>query len=136
MATGPILTHRKPGYKKLHFQTGSGLLAMELLQLTPAQLRQAATLQEQILKLKRELESVLGSSGVSIPSPKLHWTQTPAGRARLARALKRSWRKRRGGSKPAASGNGKHWTQTPAGRAKMAKLMQKRWKARKRAASR
>src|SRR5690242_13126175 len=106
---------------------------MELLQLTPAQLRQAATLKEQIQELELEVSSILGDSEAA-RSQKLHWTQTPAGKARLSRALERSWRNRR--SKPAtkrASGNGKHWTQTPAGRAKMAKLMQNRWKARKRA---
>src|SRR5258707_480899 len=101
---------------------------MEILQLTPAQLRQAATVKEKIQELERELESILGGSATAAQSPKLHRAQTPAGRARLAKALKRSWRNRRSGSKT-ASGNGKHWTQTPAGRAKMAKLMQKRWKA-------
>jgi len=100
---------------------------MELMLLTPAQLRQAANLKEKIQELERELSSVLGGSG-AVQSSKLHWTQTPAGKARLTRALKRSWRNRRS-SKPAASGNGKHWTQTPAGRAKMANVMQKRWKA-------
>jgi len=69
--------------------------AMELMQLTPAQLRQAAALKERIDELEHELESLLGTSATATPSRKLHWTQTPAGRARLARSLRRSWRTRR-----------------------------------------
>lgn len=115
-------------------------VAIELLQLTPAQLRQAADLKEKIAELEGELASILGGPEMGAPSPKLHWTQTSAGRARLARSLRRSWRSRRSSSKPKAtpaSGNGKtvHWTQTPAGRAKMAKLMARRWKTRRMAAA-
>ena len=69
--------------------------AMELMQLTPAQLRQAAALKERIDELEHELESMLGVSATATPSKKLHWTQTPAGRARLARSVRRSWRTRR-----------------------------------------
>jgi hypothetical protein len=106
--------------------------AMELLQLSPAQLRQAASLKEQIMELEGELESILGTSATATESKKLHWTQTPAGRAKLARSVQRSWRTRRLSSKPSPtppSGNGKklHWTQTPAGRIKMAKIRAKRW---------
>src|ERR1035437_7956987 len=68
---------------------------MDLLQLTPAQLRQAASLKERIAELEGELESILGTSATATPSRKLHWTQTPAGRARLARSVRRSWRTRR-----------------------------------------
>jgi hypothetical protein len=69
--------------------------AMDLLQLTPAQLRQAASLKERIAELEGELESILGTSATATPSRKLHWTQTPEGRARLARSVRRSWRTRR-----------------------------------------
>ena len=70
-------------------------VAMDLLQLTPAQLRQAASLKERITELEGELESILGTSTTATPSRKLHWTQTPAGRARLARSVRKSWRTRR-----------------------------------------
>lgn len=104
---------------------------MELSQLTLAQLRQAATLKERILELEGELESILGAS-LSTTHAKVHWTQTPAGRARLARSVRNSWRARHRSSKPTAtpaSGNGKklHWTQTPAGRIKMDKIGRMRW---------
>ncbi len=97
--------------------------SMELIQLSPAQLRQAAAIKERILELQHEMASILGTT--TTQSSKVHWTQKVAGRA---------WRTRRGGSKPtSASGNGKglHWTQTPAGRARMAKLMRKRWQSRR-----
>lgn len=113
---------------------------MEIMQLTPAQLRKAAVLKERIEELQQELESVLGVSAAAAASKKLHWTQTPAGQAKLKRSARLAWRTRRRASKPTAapsSGNGKtpHWTQTPAGRAKMAKLMQRQWQKRRSAAT-
>jgi len=103
---------------------------MELLQVTPNQLRQAAVLKEKIVELEGELESILGGAGSVTQGRKLHWSQTPAGRAKLAASARRRWHSQRGsaraiGRKPA--GNGKlHWTQTHKGRAKMARLMQRR----------
>jgi hypothetical protein len=108
---------------------------MELLQLTPAQLRRAADLKEQIDELEREL-SALGGPSATVSGPvTVHWTQTPAGRARLAKSARNSWRTRRRGSppaSPAASDDGKrlHWTQTPEGRAKFARIRQRRWQKR------
>jgi len=112
---------------------------MELLHLTPAVLRQAAVLKERITELESELESVLGASVAATPGRKLHWSQTPAGRVKLARNARKRWRGQRGSSKAtpktSARNSGKvHWTQTPAGRAKMARLMQRRWNSRKKAA--
>jgi hypothetical protein len=68
---------------------------MELMQLTPAQLRQAAALKERIDELEHELESTLSVSATATPSKKLHWTQTPAGRVKMARLIRKSWRTRR-----------------------------------------
>jgi hypothetical protein len=72
---------------------------MNLLQLTPAQLRQAANLKEKIIELEHELNSVLGAGPSAAPpsgSPKkVHWTQTPAGRARMAKQMARQWQLRR-----------------------------------------
>ena len=111
--------------------------AMDLLQLTPAQLRQAASLKERIAELEGELESLLGISATATPSRKLHWTQTPAGRARLARSVRRSWRTRHRSLKPtvtspARTGKKLHWTQTPAGRAKLARSVRRSWRTRRR----
>ncbi len=109
--------------------------AMELLQLSPAQLRRAADLKEQIAELEGEMEAILGGSQVTSPGQKVHWTQTPAGKARLARSMRNSWHTRRRSSKAAApppTGQPKklHWTQTPQGRIKMDKIRRRRWQKR------
>ncbi len=77
------------------------LSAMNISELSPAQLRRAADIKERLDAVQAELASVLGGStgnGLQAsPAPagkRLHWTQTPEGKARLARAIKRSWRKR------------------------------------------
>jgi hypothetical protein len=111
---------------------------MDLIELTPARLRQAAALKERIEKLERELRSLLGSASSPSSSQKLHWTQTPEGKARLARSMRRSWQHRgRAADSPRANSAGpkkKHWTQTPAGKARMAKMMRKSWQSRRTAA--
>ena len=111
--------------------------AMDLLQLTPAQLRQAAALKERIDELEHELESMLGVSATSTQSRKLHWTQTPTGRAKLARSVRRSWRTRHRSLKPTApsparTGKKLHWTQTPEGRGRLARSVRKSWRTRRR----
>ena len=78
--------------------------AMNITELTSAQLRQATDIKEKLEAVQSELASLLGGDAGSGPQAssapvfkgkKLHWTQTPAGKARLARLIKRSWRKRR-----------------------------------------
>jgi len=100
---------------------------MELMQLTPAQLRRAADMKERIETLQSELEPVLGAPILGGRSGgKTHWTQTPAGRAKLARSIRKSWRTR--GRLVSAK---LHWTQIPAGRAKVAARMRKTWRLRR-----
>jgi hypothetical protein len=78
--------------------------AMNISNLSSAQLRRAADIKEKLEAVQTELASILGGragNGLQAPfapAPKgkrLHWTQTPEGKARLARVIKRSWRKRR-----------------------------------------
>jgi hypothetical protein len=74
---------------------------MNILEMTPQQLREAADLKEQIEKLNQELIGILGESSDGAAAPaknghsprngKLHWTQTPAGRLKCARNSKRFW---------------------------------------------
>ena len=82
----------------------SMLHAMNITELTSTQLRQAADIKEKLEAVQSELASLLGGYAESGPQAssapvskgkRLHWTQTPAGKARLARLIKRSWRKRR-----------------------------------------
>ncbi|MGA2656332.1 MAG: hypothetical protein ABSH34_02325 [Verrucomicrobiota bacterium] len=80
------------------------LPAMSITELSSAQLRRAADIKEKLEAAQTELASILGGyarnglQASSAPAPegkKLHWTQTPEGKARLARSIKLSWRKRR-----------------------------------------
>lgn len=80
------------------------LAPMNILELSPAQLRRAARIKEKLEAAQAKLASILsvevgnGRNAVFAPAPKgkkPHWTQTPEGKARLARAIKRSWRTRR-----------------------------------------
>ena len=79
---------------------------MNIIQLTAAQLRRAADLKEQIEVAQADLASVLGgglvgsvlsapATGAVVKAKKLHWTQTPEGKARMAKIIRASWRKRR-----------------------------------------
>ena len=77
---------------------------MNITELSPARLRQAASIKEKLDAAQAELASILAGgdiagNGLQAPSitggKKLHWTQTPEGKARLARSIKLSWRKRR-----------------------------------------
>ena len=108
---------------------------MDLFDLTPARLRQAAALKEHIEELEHELRSLLGSESSSSSSETRHWTQTPEGKDRLARSMRQSWRRRgrAAGSTQAVSAGPKkkHWTQTPAGKARMAKMMRRSWRSRR-----
>jgi len=79
---------------------------MNILELTAAQLRRAAQLKEEIEAAQADLASILGGDvtgsrtpapavGVVVQTKKLHWTQTPEGKARMAKLIRASWRKRR-----------------------------------------
>ena len=72
---------------------------MNITELSPAQLRRAADIKEKLEDAQAELISILGGVALQASSApawkKLHWTQTPEGKARLARSMKRTWKKRR-----------------------------------------
>jgi hypothetical protein len=79
---------------------------MNILELSAVQLRQAAELKEKLEAAQAELASILagGCAGECVcapaapaaaPGKKLHWTQTPEGKARIAKIAKAGWRKRR-----------------------------------------
>lgn len=64
-------------------------------QLTPAQLRKAASLKEQIAKLEKQLAGILGSATAPAPArpaPKKRG-MSAAGRARVAAAQRERWAK-------------------------------------------
>jgi hypothetical protein len=59
--------------------------------LSAVQLRRAAKLQEKIAKLTRELDSILGSSGL-VPAKRKH-KMSAAGRAAIVKAQRERWAK-------------------------------------------
>jgi hypothetical protein len=65
-----------------------------LLSLTPAQLKHAASLKEKIAKLEKELGSILGAAVPAAPAPKkAKRKMSAAGRAKIAAAQKARWAK-------------------------------------------
>ena len=107
---------------------------MNINELTPAQLRQAANLKEQIEGLQKQLATIMGSK---TPAP----TQTAklankggmsaAGRARIAAAQKLRWAKIKGTIKPAAQAAPKparkKFTMSAAAKAKISAAAKARW---------
>ena len=72
---------------------------MSLINLTPAQLRQAADLKEQIASLNKELTAIFGGSvtplpiKAAVPVAKKKGGMSAAGKARIAAAQKLRWAK-------------------------------------------
>lgn len=68
---------------------------MNIINLTPSQLRQAADLQEKIAKLEKELAAILGSETQTAPisKPAKKGGMSAAGKARIAAAQKKRWAK-------------------------------------------
>jgi len=69
---------------------------MNIINLTPSQLRQAADLQEKIAKLEKELAAILGSETQTAPiskPAKKKGGMSAAGKARIAAAQKKRWAK-------------------------------------------
>jgi len=115
---------------------------LSLLDISPAQLRQAADLKERIDSLSQELSKILAGTGAPAVSgggtvangkPAGKRTMSAAGRARIAAAAKARWAKIRAGkgasvtSVPAPAKAGKKRTMSPAARAKIAAAARARW---------
>jgi hypothetical protein len=70
---------------------------MSIINLTPAQLRQAADLKEQIVGLERQLSQLSGTEAVTVAAPATTTSKkggmSAAGRARIAAAAKLRWAK-------------------------------------------
>jgi hypothetical protein len=106
-----------------------------LTNLTPAQLRKAASIKEQIEALNKELGAILGSTGVSAPSkaakPAKKGGMSAAGKARIAAAQKARWAKIKAAKgKPvvkAASKPAKKFTMSAAAKAKISAAAKARW---------
>lgn len=100
---------------------------MQLTNLTPKQLRQAADLQERIQSLQKQLNGLLS---VSEPAPAPvagKRTLSRAGRAAIAAAARARWAKRRAEAKVGSPSKPKRVI-SAAGRARLAAAARERWK--------
>lgn len=105
---------------------------MDILNLTPAQLKHAANIKEQIIELEGELHSILGGTrhlgNGAAPSPlrTRRNRMSAAGRARIIAAQKARWAKFKSSSGSKAKPAGKR-TLNAAARAKIAAAARARW---------
>lgn len=102
---------------------------MSLINLTPAQLRQAADLKEKIEALQQQLSHLQGdSAAAAAPAGRARRKISAAGIARIRAAQKLRWAKAKGtaGAKPGKRGP-RHMS--AAARAKIAAAQKKRWAA-------
>ena len=107
---------------------------MSLLNLTPAQLRKAANLKEQIEGLHKQLAALSGNGSgmpsplkVAKPSPKKKGGMSAAGRASIVAAQKARWAKIKGTAKSAAKPAKKKFTMSAAAKAKISAAAKARW---------
>lgn len=119
-------------------------------ELSPAQLREAIKLSEQIDSLRQRLHGILGGPGQARTASTAkkaakafkpgRRTMSPAARAKIAAGARARWAKVRGTkAKPSvavkpATAPKKKGGLTPEGRAKLAAAMKARWAARKKGA--
>ncbi len=103
---------------------------------TPAQLRQAADIQERIQTLQQQLNAVLGGAPTSTPAsagPAPRRNISAAGIARIRAAQKARWAKAKGQAAPVKTEPKPKRTMSPAARARLAALAKARWAKAKKA---
>jgi hypothetical protein len=108
---------------------------MNILDLTSAQLKRAASIKEQIDKLNKELASILGAPATSRAAPTRNRPMSASVKKKIAAAQKTRWAKLRR-SKPAATSArpaAKKKAFSPATRAKLSAKLKAYWAAKKKA---
>ena len=105
---------------------------MSLINLTSAQLRQAADLKERIASLNDELAAILGGSSTPAPAstPAKKGGMSAAGRAKVAAAQKLRWAKikaAKGKTAPVTKALKKKGGMSAAGRARIVAAQKARW---------
>jgi hypothetical protein len=114
---------------------------MSIINLSPAQLRKAADLQDKIAQLQSELTAIFGSESKAAPTAakpaKKKGGMSAAGRARVAAAQKARWAKINAAKgkvvapKIAAKPAKKKFTMSAAAKAKISAAAKARWAAKK-----
>jgi hypothetical protein len=108
---------------------------MNVLDLTPIQLKRAAAIKEQIENLNMELRGLFGVSADSAGVSTKRRTLSTAAKRKIAAAQKARWRNlRRSGSAPRSAepnAKAKKKTMSPARRAKLSSKLKAYWAAKK-----
>jgi hypothetical protein len=100
---------------------------MNISNLSAQQLRQAASIKDQIQSLENQLAKLLGfSTPATAPKPAKKRTMSPAAKAKLSAKLKAVWAKRKGTNK--RKGKSK---MSPAAKARLSAKMKAIWAKRK-----
>lgn len=100
-----------------------------LISLTPKQLRQAASIKQQIESLQNRLTRILGVSNPTpaTAGPKKRRKMSAAGRARIVAAQKARWAKVKGAKSKTAPGRKPKRQMSAAARAKISAAAKARW---------
>jgi hypothetical protein len=72
---------------------------MNIIDLTPGQLRRAAAIKQQIARLQNDLNRLLGGQAQRASRPRKRRKMSAAARARIAAAARQRWAKWRSGKK-------------------------------------
>jgi hypothetical protein len=108
---------------------------MNLFDLTPEQLKRAASIKEQIEDLHRQLRAILGAPATSGPAPKNNRAMSSSVKKKIAATQKARWATLRrakpstGSVKPNAKTKKKRMS--PAARAKLSAKLKAYWAAKK-----
>jgi hypothetical protein len=108
---------------------------MNLLDLTPAQLKRAASIKEQIEGLNQKLRAILGAPIISAAAPKRSRAMSATVKKKIAATQKARWANLRR-AKPVTSSvkptaKAKKKTMSPAARAKLSAKLKAYWAAKK-----
>lgn len=103
---------------------------MNLIDLTPEQLKRAASIKEQIEALNEQLAKIFGTSAESGLVAKNNRTMSASAKRKIAAAQKARWARVRG-AKAAAPSAAKKKTMSPAARAKLSAKLKAYWAAKK-----
>ena len=107
---------------------------MNILDLTPSQLKQAATIKEQVERLTRELHGILGASTNSIGASPTNRTMSASVKKKIAATQKARWvklRREKSALSAQRAAKAKKKTMSPAARAKLSAKLKAYWASKK-----
>jgi hypothetical protein len=104
---------------------------MNLFDLTPEQLKRAASIKEQIDGLNKQLRSILGAPATSRAAPPRNRTMSASVKKKIAATQKARWAKVRASKPVSARPAAKNKSLSPATRAKLSAKLKAYWAAKK-----